>query len=163
MNLTTLLIGLGSSAVGSLGFALIFRLRPRYLAPAVLGGTLAFAVYFLLDFWGFHIFASNFFAAAAAALFSELCARGLKAPSVVFSIPCLIPLVPGSLLYYTMSNLLAGAYDVSLSYLKDTLLTALGIAGGFIIVSVLFSVGAHVHRRIAEKRQKTKKQAEMHS
>ncbi len=153
MNWTSLLVGLLSAAVGSLGFALIFRVRPRYLAPATLGGTLAYAVYFLLDLLGLHIFATNFFAAAVGALFSELCARALKAPSVVFLIPCIIPLVPGSLLYYTMSHLLAGAYDVSFTYLTGTLLTALGIAGGMIVVSVLFSVSTHVYRRIKAKKK----------
>ena len=148
MNWTTFLVGLGSSAIGSLGFALIFRLRPRHLAPAALGGTLAFAVYFLFDMLGLHLFASNFFAAAVAALFSELCARTLKAPSVVFSIPCLIPLVPGSLLYYTMSHLLSGAYGESFACLIKTMMVALGIAGGLIVVSVLFSIINHiaVHR-----------------
>lgn len=152
MNWTSFLIGLGSSAVGSLGFALIFRLRPRYLAPAAIGGTLAFAVYYLLDVLGLHIFASNFFAAIVGALYSELCARILKAPSVVFTIPCIIPLVPGSLLYYTMSHLIAGAYGTSLSYLSKTLLTALGIAGGMIVVSVFFSVLQYLSARRAAKK-----------
>ena len=149
MNWTTFFIGLGSSLVGSLGFALIFRVRSKHLAPASLGGALAFAVYFLLDFFGAHLFVSNFFAAAVAALYSELCARLLKAPSIVFTIPCLIPLVPGSLLYYTMSNLLAGTYDASFANFTKTMIVALGIAGGLIVVSVVFSVINHAlaHRR----------------
>lgn len=154
MNWTSLLIGLGSSAVGSLGFALIFRLRPRYLLPATFGGTLGFAVYFLFDTLGFHIFATNFLAAIAAAVFSEICARVLKAPSVIFTIPCIIPLVPGSLLYYTMSHLLEGKYAESFSYLTKTLLTALGIAGGLIVVSVLVSVSTHVRQSYLAKKQK---------
>lgn len=155
MNWTSFLIGIGSSAVGSLGFALIFRLRPRHLAPAAFGGTLAFAVYFLLHRLGLHLFVSNFFAAAAAALFSELCARWLKAPSVVFSIPCLIPLVPGSLLYYSMSHLLSGTYEEAFSNFVKTMIIALGIAGGLIVVSVFFSiihyVSAHRHAKKKER------------
>ena len=149
MNWTTFLIGLGSSAVGSLGFALIFRLRPRYLAPAALGGTLAFAVYFLLEMLGLHPFATNFFASMTAALFSELCARTLKAPAVIFTIPCIIPLVPGSLLYYTMSHLISGSYGDSFAYFTKTMIIALGIAGGLIVVSVLFGVINHIlaHRQ----------------
>ena len=135
-----IIFGLVSSFVGALGFALIFRLRPRYLLPASLGGMLAYAVYLVADLCGLQLFVSNFLAAASAALFSELCARGLKAPSVVFSIPCLIPLVPGSLLYYTMSHLLGGRYDTSFSYLTKTLVVCLGLAGGLIVVSVLFSI-----------------------
>lgn len=158
MNVTALLIGLISSAVGSLGFALIFRVRPKYLVPATLGGTLGFAVYFLFDWLGFHIFATNFLAAVATAIFSEICARVLKAPTVVFSIPCIIPLVPGSLLYYTMSHLLEGKYTESLSYLSKTLLTALGIAGGLIVVSVLVNISTYVHaRHLSKKRENESK------
>lgn len=160
MNLTLFFIGLGSSAIGSLGFALIFRLRPRYLAPAALGGTLGFAVYFLFDWLGFHIFATNFLAAVAAAIFSEGCARFFRAPSVVFSIPCIIPLVPGSLLYYTMSHLLEGKYADSFTYLTKTLLTALGIAGGLIVVSVLLSVAMQIREHFsAKKREEAGKEA----
>ena len=160
MNITALLIGLISSAVGSLGFALIFRVRPKYLVPASFGGMLGFAVYFLFDMLGFHIFATNFLAALAAAIFSEICARVLKAPAVVFSIPCIIPLVPGSLLYYTMSHLLDGKYTEAFSYLTKTLLTALGIAGGLIVVSVLVSVGTHIRlQHLTKKREKTDEKA----
>ena len=153
MNWTAFWIGLGSSGVGSLGFALIFRVRGRHLPPASLGGMLAFAVYFLLDALGAHLFASNFFAAAAAALYSELCARAFKAPSVVFSIPCLIPLVPGSLLYYTVSHMLSGTYADSIANFIKTMLVALGIAGGLIVVSVIFSVYYHAQKRRLARHQ----------
>ena len=156
MNVTSLLIGLASSAVGSLGFALIFRLRPKYLVPASFGGMLGFAVYFLFDVLGLHIFATNFLASLAAAIFSEICARVLKAPSVVFLIPCIIPLVPGSLLYYTMSHLLSGSYSSAFSYLTKTLLTALGIAGGLIVVSVLVSVITRLRLNRLKRQSKRK-------
>ncbi len=152
MTLTTVLIGLLSAFVGSLGFALIFRLRPRYLLPGSIGGMLAYAVYLATDLAGLNIFAANFLAAASAALFSELCARFLKAPAVVFSIPCLIPLVPGSLLYYSMSHLLAGRYADSFLYFKGMLLTAIGIAGGLIIVSVFFSIFSYFYQKHKKKR-----------
>lgn len=160
MNLTALWVGLLSSAVGSLGFALIFRVRPRCLFPATLGGTLAFFAYFIFDAFGFHIFLSNFLGAVASAIFSEICARIFKAPSIVFSIPCVIPLVPGSLLYYTMSHLLEGAYSETLSYLSKTLLTALGIAGGLLVVSVFVSFSMFVRTRYtAKKRENASKEA----
>ena len=147
MSITTVLVGLASAFVGSLGFALLFRLRPRYLVPASLGGMIAYAVYLLADLIGMHLFVANFLAATTTALLSELCARFFKAPSVVFAIPCLIPLVPGSLLYYSMSNLLASQYDQALLHFNGTLVTALGIAGGMIAVSVFFSIVSYFHRK----------------
>ena len=149
INWTLFASGLITSFLGSLGFALIFRLRPRYLTPAAFGGLFAFAVYFICDAFGMGLFASNFFAAIVGALYSELLARMMKAPTVEFSIPCIIPLVPGSMLYYSMSHLLAGNYEQSFASLRDTLMTALGIAAGMIVVSILSGIFFHFAKKKA--------------
>lgn len=154
MTIFELSVGLASAVVGSLGFALIFRLRPRYLVPAGIGGLLAYAVYLLFAELGWHIFATNFIASCASALYSELFARKMKAPTLLFSIPCIIPLVPGSLLYYAMSFLLKGNYASALSYFTDTVLTAVGIAGGMIAVSIVFTLYMHASKSFREKKSK---------
>ena len=151
MTITAALIGLTSAFIGSLGFALLFRLHPRHLVPASLGGMIGYAVYLAADLLGMHLFVSNFLAATVAALLSELCARFFKAPSVIFTIPALIPLVPGSLLYYSMSNLLTSQYDQAFLYFSGTLVTALGIAGGMIAVSVGWSIFSYFYRKPRSK------------
>lgn len=155
MTISELFVGLLSAFLGSLGFALIFRLRPRYLFPACIGGLLAYAVYLLGIELDWHIFATNFIAACIAALYSELFARKMKAPTLLFSIPCIIPLVPGSLLYYSMSSLLKGNYAAALSYFTDTVLTSIGIAGGMIAVSIVVTLYLHVRNTVHEKKNKT--------
>ncbi len=131
-----LIRGLLSAGLCAFGFSLVFRLSIRLLLPATVGGVLAYGAYLMGIHFGMDLFAANFLAAAVAAFYSEICARILKAPTSVFLIPCVIPLVPGGLLYYAMSHLISTEYGEALSYLKSTILTALGIAGGIIIVSV---------------------------
>lgn len=148
MNWTTFGIGLVTSMIGSLGFALIFRLRTRYLIPASFGGLLAFAVYFVCDVFGMGLFVANLLAALGGSLYSELLARVMRTPTVEFMIPCLIPLVPGGMLYYAMSSLLASDYDTGFAHLTNALMTALGIAAGIIAVSLIFALWTGIVKNI---------------
>lgn len=127
-----------TGALGSLGFAMIFRLRARYLPLAVLGGLLNWGAYLLLYALTGQIFLSCLVAAMAASLYSELLARYLRAPTTIFLVPAVIPSIPGSNLYYTMQAAVGG--DLS-GVLENAILTvkwAFGIAGGISIMVVVF-------------------------
>ncbi len=50
-----------------------------------------------------RIFFPSLAASAFGALYAEVLARWLKAPSTLFFIVAMIPLIPGSTLYYSMS------------------------------------------------------------
>ena len=124
--------------IGSAGFALIFgqKMLSRVL-PAALGGGLVWAVYLM----GEHFGAGIFFAALGSGVFSglwgEILARTLKAPATVFQAVAVIPLIPGSGLYYTMNSILRRDWQDLRHYGSGTLLCALGIAAGISLVSAL--------------------------
>ena len=130
-----------TTVIGTVGFALVFRLLPKHLPFVALGGLISFGIFTLAEHLGAGLYFANFLAAAATALYAEICARMLRAPASVFLVPCMIPLVPGSMLYSAMSNFLAKNYAGGLAYSKDSALTGLGIASGIIAVSVLGSAG----------------------
>ena len=68
-------------------------------------------------------------------------ARVKKAPSTVFYIPALGPLIPGGSLFYTMSCAVGGQWDGVGSFGSSTLYCALGIAVGMsLILSVDFTL-----------------------
>lgn len=75
----------------------------------------------------------------------------------MFIIPGMIPLVPGSSLYYTMSNLISSNQEMALSKFVDTILVivglAFGIAAGSIVVSVLksFAQNRRIRKMTAKK------------
>ena len=134
----TELIQLLTGTLGSVGFALIFRLPMRYLPLAALGGLLNWDTYLAVFALSDEIFLSCFVAAAFSALYAELLARYLRAPATLFLIPAVIPSIPGSNLYYTLE----AAVEGNLPALgKNALLTckwAFGIAAGISLVGILF-------------------------
>ena len=62
----------------------------------------------------------------------------IKAPATVFLIPSIIPLVPGGRLYYTMRAIVDGDADSAKIYAMETIVIALGIAVGIVVISLVF-------------------------
>ena len=126
--------------IGSFGFSLLFNMQLKRLIPACLGGMLAWGVYLIINYLMQNVFFAVFLASAFAALYSEVLARILKAPTTVFTIPALIPLIPGSSLYYTMQNAVSSAWDSVLHYALETVIFIGGITLGISVVSALFKM-----------------------
>ncbi len=124
--------------LGSAGFALIFgqRLLSRVL-PAALGGALAWAVYLISEHFGADVFFASLAAGVFSGLWGEILARLMKAPATVFQAVAVIPLVPGSGLYYTMSSILRRDWADFRLFGARTLFYALGIAAGLAVISAL--------------------------
>ena len=134
----TELIQLLTGMLGSVGFALIFRLPYRYLPLAALGGLLNWGSYLTFFALSDKLFLSCLAASAISALYAELLAKRLRAPTILFLIPTVIPSIPGSNLYYTLEAAVSG--DLA-AVGKNALLTcqwAFGIAAGISLVSILF-------------------------
>lgn len=119
---------------GSLGFALLFGLRHRYVLPAAVGGMLSWSVYLLLSRFLPSAFLACLIASAVAVLYAELLARLLRTPATVFVIPAVIPLVPGSSLYYAMSCVVQKDFAAAREYGMTTLEFSLAIAAGMSFV-----------------------------
>ncbi len=131
---STDVIQLVTGMLGSLGFALLFGLKKRYLISAALGGLLSCGLY-LIGLKVFNdIFLACLLASAFSALYSEIIARIQKAPTTLFFITSVVPLIPGSTLYYTFSNVVVKDWGMAKHYGTLTLQYALAIAAGTCIV-----------------------------
>ena len=135
-----LLLLLLTSAFGSMGFAIIYRVAVKYLVWAAIGGALTYLVYHTLAFFDMGVFAAALLSSAFSALFSEIFAKIKKAPVSVFLLPCAIPIVPGSALYYTMANFISHDFSAASHYLNQTLAIGLGIAAGFVLVPIVWQL-----------------------
>lgn len=135
-----LLIQFITAMLGTLGFSLMFKLDKKHLFVATLGGGFTFFVYYVFEYLTSSLFASVFISSCASAVLSEFLARCRKAPTMLFIVPCVVPIIPGGSLYRTMFNLISGNLDLSWKYLTDTLLVAIGIAGGLAAVSLVFHI-----------------------
>ncbi len=125
------IIQLFAALGGSVGYSLLFGLNRRYIAAASLGGMAGWGIYLLAEAGIGGVFFPCLLASAFAALYSEMLARLYKAPSTLFFIPSVVPLVPGSALYYTISYAVRGSAAEAWQSAFTTLKFALAIASGF--------------------------------
>ena len=141
------------SLLGSLGFAVMFKVSPKNLLYASVAGLLTYIVYYTVEFFSVGAaFPAAFVSTMVTALLAEIFSRVRKAPTIVFLIPGVIPTVPGGSLYISMRSLLLNDFAGALDSLFVALQIGLGIAGGILTVSIIFGT-------VAEKitKGKTKK------
>lgn len=147
-----IIIKIIAGTIATLGFAILFRLKPSHWPFAMLDGLFACICYFAFtELFGGN-FLPNLLAAFAASVFADLFARLCKAPSTVFILPGCIALVPGGTLYYAMSNLLSENRDVAVEYFLITLTVGIGIGGGIIAASLLRVTIQAISNKIRQKK-----------
>jgi uncharacterized membrane protein YjjB (DUF3815 family) len=133
----SVVIQLGTAFMGSLGFAMLFGMRRQLLVSAALGGMITWGIYIAANAWLEMGFLSCLAASSFANVYSELLAKGYKTPAILFVMSSIIPLVPGSSLYYAMSEAIRGNMQQAKSYGSETFMTALAIACGISLVTAL--------------------------
>lgn len=123
--------------IGTLGFALIFKLKPKHIPVSLICGLISCVVYFALfpvfDDYFIPNLVAAFATAAAAYIFAVLC----KTPSTVFLITGCITLVPGSFLFYGIKDLVNGAVKQAGENLLTTLTVSVAIGSGILLASLL--------------------------
>lgn len=136
-----MLIQLLSALAGSLGFAMLFRLRKDFWFPASSGGMIVWGFYlFCMQLTDERNFISCLMASALAGIYSEILAKILHAPATIFAITAVIPLIPGSSLFYTMLNIVNRNTEQASFYCSQTIYLALAIAAGISIVWTLWTI-----------------------
>ena len=123
--------------VGTLGFGLMFNMHGRGIPFALLGSIISWPVCVLCMRLGLAEPIAYLIAAAVSCFYAEIMARIRKFPATSYLMCALVPLIPGSGIYYTMDfirqNKLADAYDRGM-------LTA-AIAGSMAVGVLLVSTG----------------------
>lgn len=133
-------IKLLSVIIAAVAFSILFSVRPKHLLIDAIGATATIIIYTFIEFRGLSLFAAAFVSTVVAAIYSEVCARIGRAPTIVFLVPCLLPTIPGGALYRSMSAFLGRNYEAGLDYLMTTFKISIGIAGGIVTVSILVKI-----------------------
>ncbi|MDE5804381.1 MAG: threonine/serine exporter family protein [Lachnospiraceae bacterium] len=137
---------------GAVGFSILFNVRGKKLVAAGLGAALSWSVYLAL----YHIYndkiAALLGAALTVAVLAEILARVMKAPVIILLVPMLIPLIPGSDLYYMTTNLVLNNTAESAEYLNLVMREAGVIAFAVILVTCAVQVIMKVYRHFTVKR-----------
>ena len=121
--------------VALLGIAVIFDVPPKKLLWAMIGSIISCVLMLIGDKYGLDPLITNMIATAVPCVYCEIMARVLKTPTTVFMIPTLLPLVPGSRLYYTMFYLFSGEQELFLSNMLIAVKICTGIAVAIIVVT----------------------------
>ena len=143
MNMDPMLIQILSAGLAGCGFAVIFHIRPKYLPLLFLGSALGWYVYLMSEkIWSFRSMAMVM-AAMAMTIYSEIFARVVRMPVSVIYTPIVIPLIPGSHLYYCMWGFVTDSRSDFITYggylLEDTLGLVLGSLFVLTFVSAIIS------------------------
>ncbi|SFA89790.1 Uncharacterized membrane protein YjjB, DUF3815 family [Acetitomaculum ruminis DSM 5522] len=146
----TLIIQTFTAIIGTAGFALIFHIRHKFMFLAVAGGLIGWLVFSVFNniFTPKSLFISNLMAGLICALYSEIMARLLKAPASIFSLPAVIPLIPGAMLYRCMINIVNSNEKLASDYGKAAFVTALGLTLGMSGVWAVFDLGKKVKNHL---------------
>lgn len=125
------------ASLASFSYALLLDVRGRALFAASANGGVAWMVYQALSAKLTSLLA-YFIASLVFSLGAEILARFLKKPASIFLVVALLPLVPGQLIYNTMSQLASkGQTTVALENLSLTFAIAMALSLGILIVSTL--------------------------
>lgn len=123
--------------IATLGFGILFNVRDKNLFFASLGGALGWLAYLISMNINGSVMLSTFIASLVISIYAEIFSRVLKNPVTMFLICALIPLAPGSGMYYTILAAVQGDIMQSLNKGIETLSVAGLIALGIITVSTL--------------------------
>ncbi len=147
------LIQICTSFLGSLGFGILYNIKGKKLGVIGMGGMLSWIVYLM----GMALFQDKigalFLATLAVGALSEGLARILKTPVMTLLVPMLIPLVPGSDLFYATSSLLLNEIETSSEFLNLVIKEAAAIAFGIILITSTvqilhrFQLDRHSHKK----------------
>lgn len=141
-----------AAAVGTLGFGIVFHVRGKKLFSVAFGGCLGWVLFLLLGFLIESEVARYFIVSVIVSLYGELMARVLKTPTTIYSVVCLVPFVPGSSLYYTMTSAFSGDMEGLIHNGSNTLKLAAALSLGVVIVgTAVVYIKKHFFRKTQEK------------
>lgn len=126
-----------SAFLGSIGFAIILKIKGKQIVYAGIGGLVTWLIY-LLTFEELHSdFTCNLIAAVFVAVYAEVMARINKAPATIFLTAAAVPLIPGGKLYYTMYGIVSENRQMFEENGTSAITIALAISLGFVAVAVV--------------------------
>lgn len=129
-----------AAAFTSYAFALLFHIKGIQKWIVALGGSLNWLFYLLSINTNSSRILSFFIATAATALFAEIVARVIKVPVITLTAPMLIPMVPGSDLYYTTFALVSGNMKEFSSYGTQLILEMGAMSLGIIVIACMMQI-----------------------
>ncbi len=129
-----------TGTIGTIGFAILFNIRGKRLVACAFGGFLTCLLFALNNLIISNEAVNYFIVALVISLYAEIAARIFKTPTTSFITTSLIPLIPGSSLYYTMAYAFKSDGLVFSEKAIHTLQLASALALGIIVATTLTKI-----------------------
>ncbi|MDN6193939.1 MAG: threonine/serine exporter family protein [Alkalibacterium sp.] len=127
--------------VATFGFCVMYNVPTRTILASSISGAFGWLVYYIIALqFELVLFIGAGAASFLIAFLSQWFARRYKMPVIVFAVPAIIPLVPGSSAYSMMRSFIEGDSEAALLFATETFLVSGAIALGLSLNSGLFQV-----------------------
>ncbi|WP_394219598.1 threonine/serine exporter family protein [Halobacillus trueperi] len=126
-----------ASFFASAAFGIIYQAPRNTLVKCGLVGMVGWMIYAFLVWKEVDSVPATLIASFVIALVSQTLARRFKTPMIIFSVPGIIPLVPGSLAYDAMRNFVQNDYSAAISIAAKAFMISGAIAFGLVFSEVL--------------------------
>ncbi|WP_078556510.1 threonine/serine exporter family protein [Bacillus alkalicellulosilyticus] len=132
-------LGLILCYLATFSFGILFNVPLRALYIGALVGCFSWITFQALPQLGVSIILATAIASLLSATVSHFLAKRFRIPVTNFTIPAIIPLVPGSKAYFTMRAFVEREYLLGLELGIDTMFQAGAIAAGLVFALSVFS------------------------
>jgi len=159
MNIILDLLSKGLWAgIAGVGFAILFNVPVRTLIPIWFLACIGVIVKFTCMHFEIGIITASFIGATAVGIFALFAARKYYGPPLVFSIPSVIPMIPGAFAY----NMMLGFIDLSTVVDHDEYIRVLSFtsSNGLKALFILMGLAAGVALPMLLARKESIKQIE---
>ena len=126
--------------ISCVGFAYLFNCPQKHIFHSALAGGLGWVAYYYTSSWGWSMIVSTLMGTIVLSICCEIFARLYKDAVSVFTVPAILPLVPGAGVYYTLLAVIEGDFNLAMIKGFNTLGCAMSIAIGIIMVSSAFKI-----------------------
>ncbi len=135
-DMADIIIQIAMAFIGSIGFAIFFKMKGRQIWLAGIGGAATWIVYLIAQIQFERYFVPNLLASIFVGIYAEIMARMNKAPATIFLTAAAVPLIPGGSLYYTMAGLVNNNRELFSQSGIKTITIALAISLGLVVVAL---------------------------
>lgn len=139
------------SGIAALGFAILFNVPKRTLLPIAAMGAIGGFIKFGAMFLGVGIVFASFIGAIIIGVISIQMAHMKKSPPLVFSIPGVIPMVPGAFAYRMMLGLIALIDMSDTDAYIETLIDTVNNGAKMIFILISLAIGVSMPLLISRK------------
>lgn len=148
---TNILVNFIFSYLATMGFGILINIPRNALVACGAVGSIGWMTYILI--YNFHLgtMLSNLSGALVVGLGAAIMARVKKMPMILFNVPGMVPLVPGSQSYKAIYNFAFGRNSVALHYLVQVAMIAGAIAMGFFLAEMITRMYFKIRKKFKQK------------